>query len=531
LFLDKKYLPKLRVVYIMLLEHNAIIKDFRNVDMRFASCYPNLYRSAMSSLGFHIIYDFLNSREDSYCERVVYPMSKSLETGSPLKDFDVVSFSLQYEQDYFNVLRMLEEARIPVKKQDRCDDDPLIIAGGPCASSNPLPMTDFIDLFIVGEAEAVMDEFIDKCIELDNPRNNLEEFLDIEGIYLADNPVKMVTVSDLKNACHPLRQVFPETDNKEYIPAFGRAFLLEVSRGCTRGCRFCMAGCIFRPRREMPLRDLLKIAEEGCQKTGLKKVALIGAAVSDYSKIEELCEGLYDMGMQVTTPSLRIESITENLLEILKASGLKTITIAPESTWEVRKASNKFITDEAVESTINKAFQHELNVKLYFMMGLPTETTNDMEDLVSYIDKLIKLGNKRNQIKLSVNPFIPKPHTPFQWEKFDTKTIKSKAKYLNSNIKTRSFKIENPRKAMLQYVLSMGGKELGKLIHKSVHETVSMREWASFAPHYDLDSDLPWHNIDVGIDPEFLKDEYEKALNKEMTPWCEEFGCYNCGSC
>lgn len=281
----------------------------------------------------------------------------------------------------------------------------------------------------------------------------------------------------------------------------------------------------------MPLRDLLKIAEEGCQKTGLKKVALIGAAVSDYSKIEELCEGLYDMGMQVTTPSLRIESITENLLEILKASGLKTITIAPESTWEVRKASNKFITDEAVESTINKAFQHELNVKLYFMMGLPTETTNDMEDLVSYIDKLIKLGNKRNQIKLSVNPFIPKPHTPFQWEKFDTKTIKSKAKYLNSNIKTRSFKIENPRKAMLQYVLSMGGKELGKLIHKSVHETVSMREWASFAPHYDLDSDLPWHNIDVGIDPEFLKDEYEKALNKEMTPWCEEFGCYNCGSC
>ena len=313
--------------------------------------------------GFHIIYDFLNSREDIYCERVVYPMSKSLETGSPLKDFDVVSFSLQYEQDYFNVLKMLKEGGVPVKKQERTDQDPLVIAGGPCASSNPIPMTDFVDLFIVGEAEAVMDEFIDKCLELDDPRKNLEEFLDIEGVYLADNPVKMVTVNDLKDACHPLRQVFPETDNKDYIPAFGRSFLLEVSRGCTRGCRFCMAGCIFRPRREMPLKGLLKIAEEGCQKTGLKKVALIGAAVSDYSKIEELCEGLHEMGLQVTTPSLRIESITENLLEILKASGLKTITIAPESTWEVRKAANKFITDESVESTIKKAIKHELNVK------------------------------------------------------------------------------------------------------------------------------------------------------------------------
>ncbi len=515
----------------MLLEHNAIIKDFRNVDMRFASCYPNLYRSAMSSLGFHIIYDFLNSREDIYCERVVYPMSKSLETGSPLKNFDIVSFSLQYEQDYFNVLKMLKDGGVPVKKKDRTSKDPLVIAGGPCASSNPLPMTDFVDLFIVGEAEAVMDEFIDKCIELDDPRNSLEEFLDIEGVYLADNPVKMVTVSDLRDACHPLRQIFPETDNKDYIPAFGRAFLLEVSRGCTRGCRFCMAGCIFRPRREMPLKDLLKIAEEGCQKTGLKKVALIGAAVSDYSKIEELCEGLHELGLQVTTPSLRIESITENLLEILKASGLRTITIAPESTWEVRKAANKFITDESVESTIKKAIKHELNVKLYFMIGLPTETTADMEDLVGYVDKLIKLGSKRNQIKLSVNPFIPKPHTPFQWEKFDTKSIKSKAKYLNSNIKIRSFKIENPRKAMLQYVLSMGGNELGKLIYRSVYETVPMKEWADLSPNYSLDSELPWKNIDVGIDPEFLKDEYQKAINKKMTPWCEEFGCYNCGAC
>ena len=235
-------------------------------------------------------------------------------------------------------LKMLKNGRIPLKKDNRTSEHPLLIAGGPCASSNPLPMSNFFDLFIIGEAEVVMDEFIDRYLELEDPKKNLEEFLDIDGIYIPDHPVKMVTVSDLKDACHPMRQVVPETDNKEYIPAFGRAFLLEVSRGCTRGCRFCMAGCIFRPRREMPLKELFNIAEQGAHATGLKKIALIGAAVSDYSRIEELCEGLHERGFQVTTPSLRIESITDTLLEILKASGLKTITIAPESILKVRKA-------------------------------------------------------------------------------------------------------------------------------------------------------------------------------------------------
>ena len=419
----------------MLLEHNAIIKDIRKVDLRFASCYPNLYRSAMSSLGFHIIYDFLNSREDIYCERVVYPHSKSIETGTTIKDFDVVSFSLQYEQDYFNVLNMLKNGGIPLKKEDRNSKHPLVIAGGPCASSNPLPMSSFIDLFVVGEAEMVLDDLIDTCLDLEHPRDNLEEFLGIDGVYLPNNPVKMMTVPDLKDACHPTRQVVPDTDDKEYIPAFGRAFLLEVSRGCTRGCRFCMAGCIYRPRREMPLKELFKVAERGGHATGLRKIALIGAAVSDHSKMEELCEGLHEMGFQVTTPSLRIESVTDNLLEILKQSGLKTITIAPESIWKVRKASNKSITDEMIENTIKTAFKHKLNVKLYFMLGLPTEDDQDLESLAVYIKDLISLGERKNQVRLSINPFIPKPHTPFQWEGFNLEELKTKIDYINSVVK------------------------------------------------------------------------------------------------
>ncbi len=515
----------------MLLEHNAIIKDLRKVDLRFASCYPNLYRSAMSSLGFHIIYDFLNSREDIYCERVVYPTSKSLETGTYLKEFDIVSFSLQYEQDYFNVLSMLKNGGIPLRKDDRNSNHPLVIAGGPCASSNPLPMSNFIDLFVVGEAELILDELLDKYLELDDPRNNLESFLDVDGVYLPDNPVKMVTVPDLKDACHPIRQVVPETDNKEYIPAFGRAFLLEVSRGCTRGCRFCMAGCLYRPRREMPLKELFKIAERGGHATGLKKIALIGAAVSDHSKMEELCEGLHEMGFQVTTPSLRIESITDNLLEILKQSGLKTITIAPESIWKIRKAANKSITDEMIESTIKTAFKHNLNVKLYFMLGLPTEDENDIKCLGNYIKELIGMGQRKNQVRLSINPFIAKPHTPFQWEGFNLEKLKSKIDYINSIIKIKSFKIENPKNALIQYVLSMGDQSLGDVLERSMKEKISVKEWTELAHKWNLNETLPWKNIDVGISDTFLKDEYNKTLNGDLTPWCEEFGCYNCGAC
>ena len=243
----------------MLLEHNVVVKDPLRIGLRFASCYPNLYRSAMSSLGFHIIYDFLNHQEDVYCERVVYPYGKSLETGSPLKDFDVVGFSLQYEQDYPHVLEMLREGGLKVRKEDRSPQDPLVIAGGPCASSNPLPMSQFIDLFLVGDGEVILPQLLEKIAQLDNPHQELDALLDVEGVYIPGNKVKLVQVEDMHDAWRPVKQVYPETDNPDLIPAFGRSFLLEVSRGCARGCRFCMAGCMYRPRREVDLKTLLKI--------------------------------------------------------------------------------------------------------------------------------------------------------------------------------------------------------------------------------------------------------------------------------
>ena len=515
----------------MLMEQNVVIKDPRKVDLRFASCYPNLYKAAMSSLGFHIIYDFLNSREDVYCERVVYPYVESLESNTKLADFDIVSFSLQYEPDYFNVLKMLNNAGIEVRKENRNKDDPFIIAGGPCASSNPLPMSKFIDLFIVGEAEVILDEVLDLYMELDDPRKEIDAFLDIKGVYVHDNPVKMAIVENMDNACHPVRQIVTKTDDKKFIPAFGDAFLLGVSRGCTRGCRFCMAGCLYRPRRETSLKKLFKVAEKGKKATGFDKIALIGADVSGYSKLEELCEGLLERGFKITSPSMRIESITDNLIDILQRSGLKTITIAPESTWGLRKVLNKPILDQAIYNVIKRAFKRNMNVKLYFLTGLPTETMEDVHEMVGFIKDINKMSKRKNAVRISINPFIPKSHTPFQWESFDFDDLNVKFDYLNENLKNVSLKVENLKGAFIQHLLSVGDESMGNMIEKTYKRKLKFKEWENIDIKLNLEDELPWKNVNAGVNPKFLKQEYQKSLNGNITPWCEAFGCYGCGSC
>ena len=586
----------------MFKEKNIIIKNPLKEDIRFGLVYPNVYKTAMSSLGYQIIYNYVNEREDTYSERIIYPSTRSLETNSPLSDFDIVSFSLQYEQDYFHVLEMLREAGIPLRREDRASDDPLIIAGGPCASANPLPLSDFIDIFVVGEAEAVLYDFLDLYSSLklskrskknkinnnwdsfDNEKMDLSPFLDIEGLYISEfnNETNIVLSDDMESIYHLTCPIVTETDDKDFIPAFSNSILLNVSRACTRGCRFCMSSYMYRPLRETNLDDLFSIAEEARANTGLNKISLIGAAVSDYSQINELTEGLNERGFQVSTPSMRIESITMETLAALKSSGLKTLTIAPESIYSLRRRINKDIRDEEILRVISDAVELGFNIKLYFLIGLPYESEDDIGELANMMKQIdsmkynidsnptssIKLNdnsikstlnsssgndsvssaskskksrkkdkksksNKKAKVSISfsVNPVIPKPHTPLQWERYDMKEIKSKIRYLKKNLKGLDIKFDSAKMGLIQYVLSCGDKDIGNLIERSLNEKISIREWGEKAPSYDLEDGLPWDSINVSVSKEFLKSEYEKIKTGEQTPWCEDGICYDCGAC
>lgn len=525
----------------MFYEKNIIQKNPMKADIRFASVYPNIYRTAMSSLGYQIIYNLINDREDSYCERVIYPNTRSLETNSPLKDFDIISFTLQYEQDYFNVLKILKDSEIAINREDRTGKDPLIIAGGPCASSNPLPLSNFIDIFIIGEGEVILNKFLDKYKEIAKTqkiKESLKSFLKIKGIYIPkfNNKTKLAIVKDMDNIYNITKPIITETDDKELQPVFSNSLLLNVSRACTRGCRFCMSSYLYRPMREAKIEKLIKIAESSRNETNLNKVSLIGAAVSDYSYIDQLIESLKEKGFEISTPSMRIESINSKTIANLKNSGLKTLTIAPESIYPLRKAINKDIPDEKISEVINYALDLNLNIKLYFLIGLPGEGKKDIEDLANYMKTIDSMKYDKNNkikgtVKFSVNPVIPKPHTPLQWQTYDLKDIKSKIKYLKKELKGKDIKFDSAKMGLIQYILSCGNEDIGKLLEKSLNQKITTKEWKENIPHYDLEEELPWNIIDINLNPNFLKEEYKKIAKKEQTYWCINNGCYNCGAC
>ncbi|KZX12375.1 radical SAM protein [Methanobrevibacter curvatus] len=514
----------------MLNEENIIIKNPLEVDINLASVYPNLYRTAMSSLGYQIIYGMVNAREDSFCERVIYPNHRSIETNTPLSEFDIVSFTIQYEQDYFNVLKILKASNIPLKVEDRLNEKdnsyPLIIAGGPCISSNPLPLADFVDLFIIGEGEVVLDKFLDKFKTLNNPKKEIESFLDIEGIYLYDKLVKRMIVSDMDDAFHLNSPIVTKTDESDFKPALGNSILLNVSRGCFRSCKFCMSGYLYRPMRETSLNKLLNTAIDARDKTGLNKISLVAPSVSDYSQIDELSKKLLDLGFDISMPSLRIESITKETLENLKESGAKSITLAPESIYTLRKRLNKDINDEKIFQVIEEAFKLNFNIKFYFLIGIPGENMVSIEELVEYIKYINTLKNSitpKSKIKFSVNPLIPKSHTPFQWMGYDIKDIKKKIRLMKKELKNFDIKFDSPKMGLIQYVLSTKGREIGELIQKSIPDIldknnfddlkIDIKQWNQHSKGYKIEDDLPWKNIDIGIKESFFKKQYEQLLN------------------
>ena len=515
----------------MLYEKNTFQKKTEKINIHFGLSYPNIYRTAMSSLGYNILYNHINERDDTWCERIIYPNINSIESNTPSKYFDILSFSLQFEEDYFNVLEMLKNAEIPLKRKERGENDPLIIAGGPCATANPMPLSDYIDVFIIGEGEKIINTFLDRYLE--RPNKNLKKFLDIPGVYIPkyNNKTKIALVTNMDEAYHITDPIITKSDDENYQTIFNNSIMLNVSRGCSRGCRFCMASYLYRPTRESSCEKLVDIAMKNRQKTGLNKITLIGAAVSDYSNLESLIENLEKEGFQISTPSLRIESISKKTLETLKQSGLKTITLAPESIDRLRKVINKEIPDEKIFSVIQDAIDLDFKIKLYFLIGIPGESKDDIKELIDYMKKIAKMHTNIKNVKFSVNPIIPKPHTPLQWEQYDFKDIKNKTRYIKKEMRRYNIKCESPKKGMIQYILSCGNREVGALIEKSLTKPPTLKEWKELLPNYSIDDELPWNNIDVGINERFLKIENKRLRNLKQTPWCETSPCYKCGAC
>lgn len=557
-------------------ERGAVVKAAAEVGVALA--YPNTYHVGMSNLGMQRIYSVLNNRPDTACERVFLPEEDdlaeyqsgvpllSMEGRKPVMDFDILAFSVSFEQDYVNIVEMLKLSRIPLYRAHRSSRHPLLILGGVCAFSNPEPLADFFDVIIVGEGEEVADEFIDSYkANRDKGRAELLRCLAaIEGVYVPefydvtyndDGTIKERLVLDPDAPASIKKRVFAKIDQAPAASAiitpnteFGSMYLLEVSRGCGRHCRFCMAGYIYLPPRSLGADKAAALANEHVGLCG--KVGLVGAALSDYPGIERLSQAVKG---SVSVSSLRADSLSEALIQRLAESGHKTISLAPEAGSErLRKVINKGITEEDILSAADMVFGSGIpNLKLYFIIGLPTEEWGDIEEIVRLAEKVhdIQLKHARpagriGRITLSVNSFIPKPFTPFQWEPMEAiESLNKKLRHLEKAIR----KIGNvnmihdlPKWGYVQALLSRGDRRLGRLIEK-VHKKAG--DWRAAAREVGLDTDfyvkrrrgmdeiLPWDFIDMGVRKEYLMNEYYRALEGKYTPPCRVGACRTCGVC
>lgn len=518
-------------------ELNVIKKDWRRVDLKVALCYPNVYRAGMTGLTVKLLYALFNAREDVLCERFFIPTLreplKSFESNQPLKKFDVVAFTLQYEEDYTNVLRMLLESDIPPRREDRESEGPLIIAGGPCATANPEPLSDFIDLFFIGEAEAALDPLIDEIKASDNPSRHVEEFADLRCVYVpkVSNTVKRCWIKSLEDAPHPLTQQIPLVDEySPYMTVFGKAFSVEVVRGCSHRCRFCLIRCISLPKRERNLNSVEEIINNGMRYTPVNKVSLIGADLSSYSRLEELCEYITSYGFELSIPSIRPEAVTERLAKLLVKGKQRSISMAPDgSSPKMRRVANKGIEDEELVEAAKILLKAGLNqLKLYYIVGLPGETLEDVKGIAALSKRIADLGYSSKAIHLSINPLIPKPQTPFQWEKTPSVSyVRGCMRLLKKLFKgDNRFMITcfDPRHAQIQAFLSLGDRKIGKVIELTVRYGGGLGAWRrslkecrisleDYTKGKDLGESMPWDHIDIGLNRRYFIKEIE-ALRK-----------------
>ena len=579
-------------------EWNAVRKDAAAVDVRFALALPDVYEVGMSNLGLKILYGVLNDRKDTYAERVYCPWPdmeaamrqsgaslRSLETQTPLKDFDAIGFSLQYEMTFSNILTMLDLSGIPLESAARRNSDPLIVGGGPCAY-NPEPLADFFDCFVIGEGEDAIGDIAEAIAAWKRQGQRggrtalLEALAKIDGIYVPafyridqdDNGAfrQIVPMSDAAPATITKRLVadldsapFPTNTIVPYLETVHDRIMLELFRGCTRGCRFCQAGVIYRPVRERKPETLLRLAQELADNTGYDDISLVSLSSADYSCLRELADELMTkfapQRVGLSLPSLRIDSFSIELAKEIQKVRRSGLTFAPEAgTQRLRDVINKGVTEADLFEAASAAFRSGWSgIKLYFMIGLPTETDEDVLAIADLARKVLSLSrNARNRkVTVSVSTFVPKTHTPFQWvPQLSIAEMERRQSLLRAALRDRSisFNWHDPQTSRLEGVFARGDRRVGRILLEAWRRGARFDGWseyfrpdiweAAFAatgidPDFytvrnrEISEPLPWSHIRCGASQEWLAAEWQRSSAGELTADCRHGECTGCGVC